>query len=267
MKKIIFLLIPILLGGCKKDFNNIVETQPMSYQVVGVNTADQFTYVPSDSLMTANITLNSSANVKDVSINIFTSDNVQLNNSAIQLFDNGKTDQTGDILKGDNTYSNKFPLSHYDPKGTYQIQYYVTDLSGNTKLAAVHSFVFDNGQANIAPVISKLVIPDSIALGVSFIFSVTASDSNGLNDILTVFYKLYRPDGSLVTNTQGISQFPLSDNGDFSVTGDDKANDGIYTNKLTFPNGQPTGSWKFEFQAKDRSGLLSNIITHYIVVK
>ncbi len=207
MKKIILLLIPILLGGCKKDFNNIVETQPMSYQVVGVNTADQFTYVPSDSLMTANITLNSSVNVKNVSINVLNPDGTQLNNSSIELFDNGKIDQTGDSVKDDNTYSNKFPLSHYDTKGIYQIKYYVTDLSGNTKLAAVHSFIFDNGQANIAPVISKLVMPDSIALGVSFIFTVTASDSNGLNDISSVSFHCFRPDGSLVNNNNGISVF------------------------------------------------------------
>ena len=261
MKKLILLLIPILLGGCKKNFNDIIDSQPSSYQVKSINTANQFTYVPYDSSMIVSITINTTVNVKSVFVNVFDADNNQLNNSPVALLD------TGAIQIGDYTYSNKFPLSHYYPKGTYQIQYFITDNSNNTNLVAVHSFIYDNGQANAAPVISNLVMPDSVSFGESFIFNVTASDSNGLNDILTVFYKLYRPDGSLVTNQQGISEYPLSDNGDFSVTGDDKANDGIYTNKLTFPSGQPTGTWKFEFQAKDRSGLLSNIITHNIIVK
>ncbi len=261
MKKLFLLLIPILLGGCKKNFNGIVDNQPTSYQVKDIITADQFTYAPYDSLITISITLNSPVNVKSVFANVYDPDNNLLNNSPVELSNNGNT------TNGGNTYSNKFPLSHYYPKGTYQIQYFITDNSNNTNLAAVHSFVYDNGQANASPVISNLVMPDSVSFGESFIFSVAASDSNGLNDILTVFYKLYRPDGSLVTNAQGISEYPLSDNGDFSITGDDKANDGIYTNKLTFPSGQPAGTWKFEFQAKDRSGLYSNIITHNIIVK
>ena len=267
MKKLILLLIPILLGGCKKDFNNVVETRPMSYQVVKVSTADQFTYVPADSLMTATITLNSSTNVKNVSINVLNPDGNQLNNSSIQLFDNGKTDQTGDTVKGDNTYSNKFPLSHYDPKGTYQIQYYVTDLSENTKLAAVHSFIFDNGQPNVAPVISNLVMADSISFGVTFIFTVTASDSNGLKDISSVYFQLFKPDGSQVKDNNGSALFLMQDDGDYVHFGDSKSGDGIYSYKNSFASTAPLGTWKFVFQAKDKSGLLSNIITHNILVK
>jgi len=267
MKKLILLLIPILLGGCKKDFNNIVETQPTNFQIVRISTPSQFTYAPYDSLMTVNITLNTSANVKSVSVNLYDPDGNIKNNSGIQLFDNGNTDKNGDTVKGDNTYSNKVPLSHYYPKGTYEIDYYVTDLSGNTKLAAIHSFVFDNGQANAAPVISKLVMPDSVSIGESFIFTVTASDSNGLNDIAYVDFQLYRPDGSQVKDNNGSALFFMQDNGDYLHFGDNVAGDGVFSYKNSFASNAPSGSWKFVFQAKDKSGLLSNIITHNIIVK
>ncbi len=267
MKKLFIILLLILLGGCQKNFNNIVDSQPESYQVIGVYTPAQFTYTPGDSLITISIKLNTSANVKKVVCNILSPDQNQLNNSPVQLFDNGNLSENGDTVKGDLVYSNKFPLSHYYPKGSYEIEFYITPNSGNTKLAAVHSFSFSNGQTNVPPVLSGLSMPDTVSFGSSFIFSIKASDQNGLSDIVSVFYKLYRPDGTMVTNAQGISEYPLSDNGDYSVTGDVTANDGIYTNKLQFPSGQPTGTWKFVFQAKDRSGAFSNTITHNLVVK
>ncbi len=269
MKKI-FIILPLILliVGCQKDFNNVVDSsQPENYRVIGVYTPAQFTYNPGDSLITISAQLNTSANIQKVVFNILSSDQTQLNNSPVQLFDNGNLSQNGDTVKGDLVYSNKFPLSHYYPKGSYEIEIYISGNSGNTTLAAVHSFNFNNGQANVPPVLSGLSMPDTVSFGVSFIFSIKASDQNGLSDISTVFYKLYRPDGTMVTNSQGISEYPLSDNGDYSVTGDITAGDGTYTNKLQFPSGQPTGSWKFTFQAKDKSGALSNIVTHNLVVK
>lgn len=267
MKKIFIILLPFLIGGCQKDFNNIIDSQPVNSRVIGVYAPAQFTYSPGDSLITVSIAINTTENVKELAFNIFSSDQKQLNNSPVQLFDNGNLAVNGDTVKGDMVYSNKFPLSHYYPKGNYEIDFYITDNSGNTNLSAVHNFNYSNGQANVPPVLSGLSMPDTVSFGTTFIFSIKADDQNGLSDITTVFYKLYRPNGTLVTNSQGISEYPLSDNGDYSVTGDVTAGDGIYTNKLQFPSGQPTGTWKFEFQAKDRSGAFSNIITHNVVVK
>ena len=266
MKKLLLLLIPVLLGGCKKNFNNIIDSQPSNYQVKGTAAADQFKYVPYDSLMAISITLTSSEGIKNVFINVYDPDNNLLNDSPVELLDNGDV-QNGDTTKGDNTYSNKFPLSHYYLKGTYQIKFYITDISDNTNLAAVHSFVFDNGQANIAPVISKLVMPDSISVGETFIFTVTASDSNGLIDIAYVDFQLYRPDGAQVKDNNGNALFYMQDDGDYLHFGDNAAGDGVYSYKNSFASTAPSGSWKFVFQAKDRSGLLSNIITHNIIVK
>ncbi len=267
MRKLIFIIIPIIFWGCKRDFNSVIDSQPVNFQVTKINTVDSVTYQPTDSLMTISIAFNSSQDINSVYANVFDPDMNQINLSPIVLFDNGNIQDNGDTVKGDGIYSNKFPLSHYYPKGNYQIQFFVTDILNNTSLTAYHSFSFDNGQTNVAPVISNLTMTDSTSFGKSFTFTVKAEDQNGLNDIISVFYKLYRPDGTLIVNSQGISEFPLSDNGDTGVTGDVTAHDGIFTNMLTIPSGQQTGTWKFVFQAKDRGGLLSNTISHNLVVK
>ncbi|MCL5030946.1 MAG: hypothetical protein M1480_18220 [Bacteroidetes bacterium] len=267
MKKIIFILIPFIFWGCKRDFNSVIDTQPVNFQVTKINTVDSFTYQTSDSLMTLSIGFNSSQDINSVYANVFDSDMNQINLSPIILYDNGNIQDNSDTVKSDGIYSNKFPLSHYYPKGNYQIQFFVTDILNNNSLAAYHSFAFDNGQTNVAPVLSNLTMPDSTSFGKSFTFTVKAEDQNGLSDITSVYYQLYRPDGTLVVNSQGISEFPLSDNGDTGVTGDVTAHDGIFTNMLTIPSGQQTGTWKFVFQAKDRGGLLSNTISHNLVVK
>ncbi len=267
MKKFILILIPFIFWGCKRDFNNVIDSSSVHFQVAKILGADSVTYQQSDSLIVIGIGFYSSSDIKAVSANVFDSDENQLNAAPIVLYDNGNVSANGDTVSGDNIYSNKFPLSHSYPKGNYQIQFFVTDNLNQTSMAAIRSFVFDNGQANLPSAISNLTMPDSVSFGVSFAFTVKAEDPNGLSDIASVFYKLYRPDGTLVVNSQGISEFTLSDNGDTDVTGDVTAHDGIFTNQLAIPSGQQTGKWKFAFQARDKSGLVSNIIQHNLVVK
>ena len=226
MKKIIILFLPFIIWGCQKDFNSTVDVNLGNYEVLSVPTADSFGYVASDSLMTAAIALSNSNNVEAVTCNLFSPDGMQINIDPIQLFDNGNLSANGDAVKGDNIFSNKIPLSHYYAKGSYAIRFYVTDIYGNTKLAALHYFNYDNGQANVAPVISNLVAPDTVALGqqTTLIFlSVDAHDDNGANDIQSVFFNSYLPpDG----HPSSANPFIMYDDG---TNGDKVAGDGIYS--------------------------------------
>ena len=267
MKKYILILIPFLFWGCQKSFNTVVDSQPVNIQVVKVTTADSVSYNQADSTFVISVQLNSSSGVKSVEANIFSPDYNQLNNAPVILYDNGDIANNGDVKQGDNVFSNKFPLSTYYPNGSYTIQYFITDESNNTQMEAVHSFGYSNKQTNNAPVISDISMPNAVSFGTSFIFSIKVNDGNGLSDIDSVYYQLFKPDGTLIINSQNISKFPLSDIGDTGTTGDVTAGDGIYTNKLTFPAGQASGSWKFQFIAVDREGLQSNIITQHIVVQ
>ncbi len=272
MKKyILFLLLPIFIGGCEKTYNDVIDAKIVSYQVIStsiqsVNSDSLIIYSPFDSLITIRLKTNSSKDINGIYCNINAPDGNLLNNSQIQLLDNGDA-ANGDSTAGDNIYSNKFPMSRNDIVGLYTINFFITDVGNSTSKTAIQSFEYDNGQNNVAPVISNLVMPDSIKKDVQFIFTINVTDSNGVRDIKDVYYETYNPSGTLIVNSQGISKFPMFDDGNTKNNGDEKAGDGIYTVGLTFPSNQPSGTWEFVFQAMDLGGKLSNVINHNLVVQ
>jgi hypothetical protein len=260
------IIIPILnFLSCEQKFDNVIDSFNNDYQVENVLPSEDFYFNPTDSLVTISIKFNSVGTIQNVSCDVYASDDYKL--LTIDLYDDGLS-SSGDTTKGDKIYSNKLPLSKYYPNGIYTIKYFVTDKSNTLKPVAYSYFNYINGQNNVAPVISNLILVDSTAREVPITFSVDVSDSNGLSDILKVYYELYRPNGTKVYNSQGISQFPLFDNGDTASNGDLFADDGRYTVKLTFPNSPsvPSGDWRFEFQAEDRSGALSEKIIKSVKV-
>ena len=87
-------------------------------------------------------------------------------------------------------------------------------------------------------------------------------DPNGANDILEVYFKVYKPDGT----TNDIKVF-LFDDGNTQENGDLIAGDGIYSRLILVDQSNDKGTYRFEFQAKDRSGELSNIINHFVLVQ
>ncbi len=263
MKKyILFLLIPIFLGGCEKNYNNVVDNQ-ISYQVESVNSLDNFIYIPSDSLITISLSVNSPSNIKEIYADVYSSGNTKLNDSPVQLLDNGAAGN-GDTTAGDNKYSARFPLSKSYPIGTYTIKYYITDVNDYTREVAVKSFEYDNNQNALPPQLSNLVAPDTVKVAdpKSVIFmSVSASDPNGLGDIKEVYFITYRPDGSTSNNKN-----QMYDDGD-DFHGDLKAGDGIYSVYIEVTPQNAKGTYKFNFRASDRSSKLSNLISHNIVIQ
>jgi hypothetical protein len=270
MKKFALLtLLPLLFWGCEKTYDSVLNPkQNNTIQVTNIarldttsgSKIDSIDYLTSDSVLTFAVTFNSSEQIQSVFFNIITPAGTQLNSSAIGLYDDGDLSNHGDNAEGDNTFSNKFTMSNEYINGVYIVQYYVTDVNKTTNYVCAQNFVFDNGKDRFAPVLSDLSLPDTVSIGQTFPFSVMAVDSNGYDDIELVYYELYRPDGTQVTNSQGIYQFPLFDDGQTSSNGDLVANDSVYTVILAFPPGQQLGTWRFEFSAIDRTNLLSNKI-------
>ncbi len=187
---------------------------------------------------------------------VYGSDNVKINSEPIEMYE---------IIE--DLYENQFILKREYPLGNYTVRFSAVGYEGNVKQVAVAYFYFKNGQDNLPPVISNLVCPDSIGRGVSFVFSVNTVDPNGRVDILSTFFSLYRPDGSVVEETPGDIYFAMHDDGNLAVFGDSTANDGIYSFKNSFSATSMTGNWKFVFQAIDRSDSLSNIIEHFLSVQ
>lgn len=261
----IAILLFAILPGCEKDFGEIIDVSTADYQVTGTSSFDSFTYVVGDSSITIFLILNSSDNVTRIFCDVIASDGNKINSNPVVLLDNGNV-ANGDQTARDNRFTNFFALSQQNPVGAYIINYYVVDNLSITKRVAVQKFNYDNGQTNVAPVISNLILPDSIAKGIPFNFSVTVNDANGLIDIDKqngVFFILYRPDSTLVP----ASPFFMHDDGN-PVFGDDTADDGIFSFRNSFLDDSTTqtGNWKFIFQARDRGGLLSNILEKFLIV-
>ncbi len=256
MRKIVLLFLPIIIIGCEQTFDNTIDAVQNNYQVTSVGPTGSVAYNPDDSLITIRINFTSSSEVSSVFCDIFASDESRLNSSPFQLFDDNN-----------NRFLNDFPLSKFYPNGIYNIRYYVKNADETMQQVALASFKYNNGQDQVPPIISNLEIPDSVRTEETFIFSVEASDANGLNDIDSVFFELYRPDGSIVEISKGITKFIMHDDGNFEVFGDLVAGDGIFSFKNSFAATAQNGIWKFVFQANDRSGNFSNIIEHFVLIQ
>lgn len=262
MKKFaLLILLPVLFWGCEKTYDSVINPrQSNSVRVTRISSIDSVNYLTSDSVLTFSISFSSSDQIQSVFFNVVSPTGLPVNSGTINLFDDGNLSGHGDSTGADNTFSNKFTMSNSYISGVYIVNYYVTDIYKATNYVSAQNFVFDNGKNKFPPVLSNLDLPDTVNTGQTFAFSVLAVDSNGYDDIEMVYYELFRPDGSQVTNSQGVFQFPLFDDGQTATDGDVTANDSTFTVILNFPSGQPSGSWRFEFQAIDRANLLSNKI-------
>jgi hypothetical protein len=261
MNKILLSIIPVLLIiGCDKIPSGVVDSNLNEFQVINIIAPDVFIYNQIDSSFTTSVKLNTNKNISSIWLNFFSSDGIKLNSNEILLEDNGNL-ENGDSTKGDNVFSAKLSLSQYNPVGQYLIEYYITDISNSTIKVGIHNFNYYNGQQNYPPVISDLIMPDTVSINETFIFTIKVFDPNGLSDVKSVFFKFIRQDGSSSDN------FDMHDDGNNEVFGDQKAGDGIYSFKNSFLASVRGQSRLFIFQAQDRSDSLSNIITHNIFVK
>lgn len=262
MKK--FLLIPFVLLaliGCDKKYNNPIETSEFTYQVKSVNAFPVVDFSYTDSSRVLSVEFAEKLVDKELSFIVYASDGKNILSGL--MYDNG-SQQYGDNTAGDNIYSAKIYFKQTYPNGTYTIYYYISGTPKSAKPAAMQSFIYNNHQDAKPPVISNLIMPDSVYADSVFIFSVKVDDPNGLSDVKYVLFKGYRPDGSIMTNLTGDTLFSMNDFGDYEHYGDAVSEDGRFSYKNTFSATATKGIRRFEFFAIDRSGLLSNVITHYI---
>lgn len=257
------LILLFIFIGCEKDYDSVIENYIPDYQVKLVSPSDSIRYNPVDSLVTVRIEFNSASTIQSVYCDVYASDDSKLNSSPLPLLDNGKT-ANGDDVANDGSFANKIPLSESYPNGVYNIKYFVTDKSNSTNQVALGTFKFNNGQANIAPIISNdIVDPDTAVVTDTTIIltSINVFDENGLSDIDKVYFVVYRPNGT-TSGTQNV----LFDDG-LSSHGDLTAGDGIYSLIIEIYSTNTKGTYRLEFQAKDRGGKLSNIINHSLIIQ
>ncbi len=262
-----FLIIAaFVFSSCDKIPSGVVDSQIVDYSVEKIEAPVSVTYSKSDSSVTTTIWLANNESVNSVWCKISSLDGQIIINPSASfqfVYDMIPFSWQRDLK----TYSAKFYMSKSNPSGKYQIEYFVENninkSPNNTAKVGSALFTYDNNQNNLPPVISDVGLPTSVNRGDSFLISVKASDPNGLSDLYQVYFKLYRPDGSAVDPGNGLGYFIMFDDGSH---GDQTAGDGIYSLQNYFGQTSQTGSWKFEFQAKDYGGKLSNVLTQNLTV-
>ncbi|MCW8810763.1 MAG: hypothetical protein OQK64_07370 [Ignavibacteriaceae bacterium] len=257
MGKLYLLLIPLVIWGCEQTFDNVVDTTTENYQltsVIGIKDSVDLK-IPGDSLLSPRLIFTPQSQINKVYFDIYASDNSKLNSSPVEMQE-----------VSNKIYEENFILKRENPIGKYNVSFFVTGFDGKNKQVAISSFYFNNGQDNVPPVISNTVIdPDTVVVlnnPIVIFTSVEAADSNGAGDILEVYYIVYKPDGT--TNN---SKLLLFDDGNTSEHGDLDAGDGIYSRLIQVDQTNDKGTYRFEFQAIDRSGALSNIINHFVLIQ
>jgi hypothetical protein len=278
LKGFFFLAIALFVLGCQSDENTPIdpfrlppfvksfEISPTSINTDTINVGQQ--RLPTDTL---NITVNGTAQVSDpegisnlqeVSVGVYRPASRDLIRTA-PLFDNGVSP---DEIAGDGTFASlvTFKIVRSDI-GDFQVE--VTALNkSNVTSNSLSSFVAIE-RLNRPPTLSDLVAPDSASVSTSVVFlqlTVKASDPDGPSDIQKVFFNSFKPDGSPSSG----NPFQMLDDGNAGGTsGDQVSGDGTYSLVVQLPPGTPKGNYRFEFQAADRSGALSNTIIHTITVR
>lgn len=255
MRKSYFLLIPLLIWGCEKTYDNLIDTSTENYQVSSIagikDTVDL--KVPGDSLLSLRLIFTPQSEVTKAFFDIYASDNSRLNSSPVEMQE-----------VTENIFENQFILKRENPIGNYTVRFSASGLDGKNKQVAVASFYLNNGQDNLPPEIYNTVIdPDTIVVDTTTVIftSVGVMDPNGANDILEVYFIVYKPDGT--TNN---SKVLLYDDGRVE-NGDKLAGDGIYSRLIQVDQTNQKGTYRFEFRAKDRLGDLSNIINHFVLIQ
>ena len=265
---IFFLL--LIFSACEEIPDEVIEQTKVYNKVKSISAPDNFSFSQTDSILTTSIEFENSKYIGKVWLLIKSEDGTVTIISSLLMLDNGNLAVNGDQKADDNIFSAKAGISKKYSNGKYFIEYYVEDnvkpVNENVTKVAVHFFNYNNNQVSYTPVISNLTIPNSVGRGESFIFTLKVDDQNGLGDISQVYFKLFRPDGTFADPQNGLGYFLMVDDGNLDVFGDQSAGDGIYSYKNSFGTTSQIGSWKFEFQAKDKGNNLSNVITHFLNV-
>lgn len=255
MNKIIYLLLPLFIISCEEIPDSEITTPVDSYQVTKISAPTEFVYSQSNRQFTAIVEFTSTTGVQNVFFNIFSPSGKQINTESVRMKDDGDLD-VGDIVANDKKYSAIFQFPDVNSNGNYKLYFYIED-NEKTVNAAVHFIKLSNFE-NATPVISDLVMPDTVSVGVNFTFTLKASDSNGMDDLDRVFFSFIGATGEVI----GL----MHDDGN-SNFGDQKSGDGIFSYKSFFTEEARGQERTFTFQARDRGNAISNTITHKLYVK
>ena len=146
-------------------------------------------------------------------------------------------------------------------RSNYLFRFSAFDLLENKSKPVVRKFYLERVAANDPPQVLAVTAPDTISRSGENTFLLTAqvTDPDGLSDIAEVTMNSFLPGGTPASD----NPFLLRDDG---IGGDVEGGDGIYSRIFTIGQSNATGIYRFDIQAKDKAGQLSNIVSHTITV-
>lgn len=262
MNKIIItiLLSLFVFVSCENIPSDVIETAEVDFKLVSLSAPPEFVYTQQDSTFETTIEFSNHQSISRVWFNIITEDGTTMLKQNVAMIGGSLTPSE---IRG---YYGSTILGKGIPTGNYITEYYVEDNidAGNDKVhkIASHNFLFISGQQNKPPVISNLIAPDSVVVVAprSLInLHIKVEDENGLLDIREVYFLVFGP-GSTTGNK--VSMF---DDGQ-EANGDDSAGDGIFSRIIEVTPTNTKGEYRFEFEAVDRAGAVSNKIIHLLQV-
>jgi len=247
-----------------QPFLHTLEITPVSFNTDTILVNGQ---TDPDDIITLSLTCSVNANVPtpgqpvDVTFTV-TSPGGSKDYTTGLLLDNGIIP---DVNAGDGKYSGTITFSIMRVEvGYFEISVVaaISDvIPSNTVIKSVPVF-----RSSRAPFLHDLSAPDTVVLPPAnqvllILMSVTASDSDGSEDVRMVYFR------NLDSPSDTTKKFFLFDDGDVNgLSGDSVANDGISSITVQLPSGTPPATYRFSFEAEDRLGLVSPPLIHPLTV-
>jgi hypothetical protein len=266
-------LLVLFLDGCESSDDSVIEsagTAPFLAQVhlspsrINSDTINTASNRQPDDLLTISTTVIAQVQVNPslgitASYSVSSPDSLQIVSRGT-LMDDG---QTPDRTEGDGLFTGtcSFQIRRVQV-GTYVVEVKAESEGRYSSNALMTPLTVYRG--NRAPILSSLVTPDTIKLGNEsqvVLLSVRADDPDGHTDITRVLFNSFKPDNS----ASGSNPFTMYDDG-LTSHGDEKAGDGVFSLLISLPSNTLVGTYRFEFQAFDRSNEPSNVIVHRLTV-
>jgi hypothetical protein len=148
--------------------------------------------------------------------------------------------------------------------GTFRIELIAKDAGGASSNALLSSIFIT--RTNSRPRLLNLEAPDTLqrpAQGQAakyLSFAVAGADSDGYDDISSIKFKRVSPVDP--SNTE----FTMFDDGDYLAHRDVTAGDGIFSSGIQITSSARLGDFVFLFLAFDKSGAVSDSLTHQVTV-
>jgi hypothetical protein len=242
----IFTISLVFWAGCTKDFSNVVEESSPVYSINYIKSLPDTALTKKDTL-SLEVGFSSTNKPSSINVEFVTSSQVQLSTTLTQT--SSTSNCFGKAVAGSTV-----------PSGQYEVNYFVSNDDGsNTTLGK--QYIIIRKWDNSVPVIDTVFADDTITVSSStqtaYLYA-KVGDADGLSDVSQVYYYVVKSSGDTV------GPYTLADDG---TNPDQTAGDGIFTSGLTIYSNAIKGTYRFDFQAKDKSGAVSTIKSHYITLK